>query len=216
LVDREVYLIQGIDTTTTLTDANGDYGFSDVEPGDYTVAADTSGLPVFGRYEPAGEQAVSVGANEDEIVDFAYRRAEIGVSTTADATTVSTGGSVTISLELDVSEIPLPLTAITGSVAWPSAVMDYVEGSETGVVWDQMIANETPTGTLNFVGISVIGVSGDQVLALTFDLVAVSVGGAEFDPTLTQLAAIDPATGNTVDLLAVATLIESRVTVNVE
>jgi hypothetical protein len=149
-------------------------------------------------------------------VDFAYRLAEVTVRTLASQTTVSVSTTVTISLELDVSEIPVPIAGLVGEITWPAAVADYTEGSEAGAVWDILVVNEDPTGTLKFSAVSVMGVSGDVVLALTFDVVATAVGGAEFDPLLTELSAIDPDTGASIDVLAVVTLVEERVTVTVQ
>ncbi len=217
LPNREVLLIQDADTTSTLTDANGDYSFGDLQPGDYTVVADTTGLTLFGQYEPSQEQAVTVGPGEDVTgIDFAYRPAQITVRTLASATSVSVNDPVTISLELDVTEIPLPLASMVGDVTWPAAVADYTEGSEAGDVWDIIVVNEDPTGTLKFSAVSTSGVSGDVVLALTFEVVATAAGSAEFAPTLTELTAIDPDTGASIDLLPITTLIEERVTVTVQ
>jgi hypothetical protein len=217
LPDREVLLIVDLDTTRTLTDANGDYTFSDVPPQDYTVVADTTGLTLFGQFVPGREQNVTVGPAEDVTgVDFGYRLAVVTVRTLASQTPVSVSTTVTISLELDVSEIPVPIAGLVGQITWPAALADYTEDSEAGAVWDILVVNEDPAGTLRFSAVSIMGVSGDVLLALTFDVVATAVGGAEFDPLLTEISAIDPDTGASIDVLAVVTLVEERVTVTVQ
>jgi hypothetical protein len=217
LPDREVLLISNGDTIYTLSDANGDYTFSDVEVGNYTVAADTAGLELFGRYEPGRERSLTVGPGEDVTgVDFGYRLAQITVRTLASATPVSVGTAVTISLELDVTEIPLPLASLVGAITWPAAVADYTEGSETGAAWDLIVVNEDPTGTLRLTAVSAAGVGDDVVLALVFEVVATAVGSAEFNPTLTELTAIDPDTGQLTDLLAITTLVEEPASVTVQ
>lgn len=217
LVGREILLIQGADTTSTVTDGNGDYSFTDVEPGDYEVVADTSGLTLFGRFEPGQGQAVTVGPGEDLAnTDFAYRLAQITVRTLVTATPVSTGTADTISLELDVSEIPLPIASLGGDITWDAAVADFTEGSEAGAVWDIVVVNEDPTGTLKFSAISAAGAGDDVLLALMFEVTATGIGSSEFDPTLTELTAIDPDTGTSIDLLPITTLVEERATVTVQ
>jgi hypothetical protein len=217
LPDREVLLIVGQDTTRTQTDANGDYAFSDVTPQDYTVVADTAGLELFGDYVPGREQNVTVGPGQDVTgVDFGYRLAVVTVRTLASQTPVTVGTTVTISLELDVSEIPVPIAGLVGEITWSAATADFTEGSEAGAVWDILVVNEDPTGTLKFSAVSIMGVGGDVLLALTFDVVATAVGGAEFDPLLTEISGIDPDTGASIDVLAVVTLVEELVTVTVQ
>lgn len=217
LVGREILLIQGIDTTSTTTDANGGYAFADVEPGDYTVQADTAGLTLFGRFEPGQEQAVTVGPGEHLAgIDFAYRLARITVRTLVAATPVSTGTADTISLELDVSEIPLPIASLGGDITWDAAVAEFTEGSEAGAVWDIVVVNEDPTGTLKFSAISAAGAGNDVLLALMFEVTAAGTGSSEFDPTLSELTAIDPDTGTSIDLLPITTLVEERATVTVQ
>jgi hypothetical protein len=216
LADREVLLIIDADTTFTLTDANGDYTFSDVQIGDYKVVADTAGLELFGQFVPSREQNITLDPGEDLTgIDFGYRLAQITVRTLASAATVTVGTAVTISLELDVTEIPVPIASLGGDVSWPAAVADYTEGSEAGAVWDIIVVNEDPVGTLKFSAISATGVGGDVVLALTFEVVATASGSAEFDPTLTELTAITDL-GDVIDLLPITTLIEEHVTVTVQ
>jgi hypothetical protein len=214
---RAMLLIQGADTTSTVTDGNGDYAFTDVEPGDYTVVADTTGLTLFGRFEPGQEQSVTVGPGEDVAgIDFSYRMARITVRTLVTTTPFSTGTADTISLELDVSEIPLPIASLGGDITWDAAVADFTEGSEAGAVWDIVVVNEDPAGTLKFSAISAAGVADDTLLALTFEITATGVGSTELDPTLTELTAIDPDTGTSIDLLPITTLVEERATVTVQ
>jgi hypothetical protein len=216
LADREVLLITNSDTTSTLTDANGDYTFSDVQAADYKVVADTAGLELFGQFIPGQEQNVTVVPGEDVTgIDFGYRLAQITVRTLASATSISVGTAVTVSLELDVTEIPLPIASLGGDVSWPAAVADYTEGSEAGAVWDIIVVNEEPAGTLKFSAISATGVGGDVLIALTFEVKATASGSAEFDPTLTELTAITDV-GESINLLPITTLIEEHVTVTVQ
>ncbi len=217
LVGLEIHLIAIDDTTTTTTDSNGDYQFVDVAVGAYTVAADAAGVIPFGQFLPSREQAITVGRGEDVTdIDFSYQRAQIEVRTLADASSVSVGSTVTITLELDLSAIPLPASTLTGTVSWNAAVADYTEGSASGAVWDQLEVNESPLGTLAFAAISVNGVGDAVVVALTYDVVAISGGPAEFDPVLQELSVIDPGTGGAVDLLSITTVVETRASVTVQ
>jgi hypothetical protein len=100
-------------------------------------------------------------------------------------------------------------------VSWPAAVADYTEGSEAGAVWDIIVVNEDPAGTLKFSAISATGVGGDVLIALTFEVKATASGSAEFDPTLTELTAITDV-GESINLLPITTLIEEHVTVTVQ
>jgi hypothetical protein len=217
LVGLEIYLIANGDTTTTTTDSNGDYEFTRVLVGSYTVAADTTGLEPFGQFTPSREQAITVGQGEDVTgIDFGYQRAQIEVRTLADISSVSVGATVTITLELDLSAIPLPASTLTGTVGWDAAVADYAEGSASGGVWDQLEVNESPAGTLGFAAISANGVGDAVLIALTYEVVATATGTTEFDPVLQELSVIDPATGEAVDLLSITTVIEIRAGVSVQ
>jgi hypothetical protein len=217
LVGLEIHLIANGDTTTTTTDSNGDYEFVEVAVGPYTVAADAAGVIPFGQFAPSREQAITVGRGEDVTgIDFSYQRAQIEVRTLADNSSVSIGATVTITLELDLSAIPLPASTLTGAVSWNSAVADYTEGSAAGAVWDELVVNESPTGTLGFAAISVNGVGDAVVVALTYEVVAIATGTAEFDPILEELSVIDPATGGAVDLLPITTVVETRASVTVQ
>ncbi len=78
---------------TTTSDANGDYIFDDVPPGDYTVAVDTSTLPT-GLTNQTGDpdstldsqSTITLNAGEDiDIVDFGYNYS------TTDETDTNTG-----------------------------------------------------------------------------------------------------------------------------
>ncbi len=217
LVGLDIHLIANGDTTTTTTDFNGDYEFTRVLVGSYTVAADTTGLEPFGQFTPSGERAITVAQGEDVTgIDFGYQRAQIEVRTLADASSVSVGATVTVTLELDLSAIPLPASTLTGTIGWDAAVADYTEASETGAVWDQLIVNESPAGTLGFAAVSANGVGDDVVVALTFEVVATATGTTEFDPVLQELTVIDPTTGAAVDLLSITTVVETRASVSVQ
>jgi hypothetical protein len=216
LVGLDIHLIANGDTTTTTTDSNGDYEFTRVLVGSYIVAADEDGVIPFGQFTPSREQAITVGQGEDVTVDFGYQRAQIEVRTLADVSNVSIGATVTVTLELDLSAIPLPASTLTGTVGWDAAVADYTEGSETGAVWDQLVVNESPAGTLRFAAISANGVGDAVVIALTYEVVATATGTTEFDPVLEELSVIDPATGEAVDLLSITTVVEARASVSVQ
>jgi hypothetical protein len=96
LVGLVVHLIANGDTTTTTTDANGDYEFVDVAVGAYTVAADAESVIPFGQFAPSREQAITVGRGEDVTgIDFSYQRAQIEIRTLADNTNVSVDATVT-------------------------------------------------------------------------------------------------------------------------
>jgi hypothetical protein len=217
LVGLEIHLIANGDTTTTTTDSNGDYEFTEVAVGAYTVAADAGVVIPFGQFTPSREQAITVGRGEDVTgIDFGYQRAQIEVRTLADNSNVSIGTTVTITLELDLSAIPLPASTLTGAISWNAALADYTEGSEAGAVWDQFVVNESPAGTLGFAAISVNGVGDAVVVALTYEVVATATGTTEFDPALQELSVIDPATGAAVDLLSITTVVETRASVTVQ
>lgn len=217
LADRRIALMESGDTiAVTRTDANGDYSFGDVEVGDYAVAADSTGLEPFGRFVDGREQPLTVESEQDVTADFEYRLARIVVRTAADAISISMGTPVSLSLELDLSEIPLPLATLGGTISWSATVADFTENSETGGVWDQLLVNEDPVGTLNVAAVSANGVGGEVVVALGFEVLTTASGSAEFDPALSELAVIDPAIGTTVDLLAITTQVEERVRVDVQ
>lgn len=217
LVGLQVHLIANGDTTTTTTDSNGDYEFVEVAVGAYTVAADAESVFPFGQFLPSREQGLTVGRGEDVTgIDFSYQRAQIEVRTLADISTVSIGATVTITLELDLSAIPLPASTLTGTIGWNAALADYTEASAAGTVWDQVEVNESPTGTLGFAAISVNGVGDPVVLALTYELVATAMGTTEFDPILEELSVIDPATGAAVELVSITTIVETRASVSVQ
>lgn len=217
LVGLDIHLIADGDTTTASTDSNGDYEFPRVLVGSYIVAADESGVIPFGQFAPSREQAITVGRGEDVTgVDFSYQRAQIEVRTLASASNVSVGATVTITLELDLSAIPLRASTLTGAIGWDAALADYTEGSEAGAVWDQLVVNESPAGTLGFAAISANGVGDAVVIALTYDVEATATGTTEFDPALQELSVIDPATGAAVDLLSITTVVETRASVSVQ
>ncbi len=217
LVGLVVHLIANGDTTTTTTDANGDYEFVDVAVGAYTVAADAESVIPFGQFAPSREQAITVGRGEDVTgIDFSYQRAQIEIRTLADNTNVSVGATVTVTLELDLSAIPLPASTLTGAISWNATVADYTEDSAAGAAWDQLVVNESPTGTLGFAAVSLNGVGDAVVVALTYEVVALATGMAEFDPVLEELSVIDPATGGAVDLVSITTVVETRASVNVQ
>lgn len=134
------------------------------------------------------------------------------VRTLADPTSLGVGATSALTLQLDVTQISEPLTSMVGHVTWSASILGY-QNDASGGIWDLVIDNEDPAGTLQFSAVSAEGVEGDVLDALTFTLSGLAEGCTDVVPTLTELSAIDPVTFDSIDLLQRAIIMTESVTV---
>ncbi|MGD2215563.1 MAG: Ig-like domain-containing protein [Gemmatimonadales bacterium] len=187
----------------TVTWSSSDPSIADVDPstgelsgvaeGTCTVCASSSG--------PEADGCVTVTV-----------KPVVYVRTLADPENPAVGATSGITLELDVTQISEPLISMVGDVTWDASLLDYLDDA-SGSIWDLLVANEDPPGTLAFSAASALGVSGDVLSALTFTVEALAQNCTDLMPTLTELAAIDPVTFETIDLLQRAIIITEPVNV---
>ncbi len=207
-----------------VTDALGNYDFSDVPVGTHSVSVMSEDLPPFGSFVVSGEQQVTItGGLVADGVDFGFRVAEVGVRTIASVSSAGVGEEVEITVELDLTEIPLPMSGISGTIEWPTAVAGLVPGSAmAGDVWNDtpsatFLSNESPPGRLRFVGVSpVTGLVDDVFTVMTFRVTTVAAGSANFTPNLAELNVFDADTGVSTPLLDIAILQTTTATVVVQ
>ncbi len=209
--------------TEVVTDVLGNYEFSDVPVGTHSVSVMSEDLPPFGSFVVSGEQQVTItGGLVAEGVDFGFRVAEVEVRTMASVSSAGVGAEVEITVELDLTEIPLPMSGINGTIEWPTAVTGVVSGNTTeGDVWNQtggsFLTNESPPGTLLFVGVSPsTGIVDDVFTMMTFRVTTVAAGSANFTPNLVELNVFDPDTGASTPLLDIVILRTTTATVTVQ
>ena len=195
----------------TVTNATGDYEFAVVPAGVHDVSVEN--LPTFGSLVVSGAQQVTVtGALDVNQVDFAFRVTEVQVRTIASVSSADVAAEVEITVELDLSEVPLPMSGINGTIEWPTAIAEFVRDSDTaGNVWSQggasFLTNQSPPGTLLFVGVSPnTGIEDDVFTVMTFRVMAVAAGSADFSPTVAELEMFDPGTGTSTKLLDIVFL----------
>jgi hypothetical protein len=155
--------------------------------------------------------ASSSGPEADGCVAVTVKPAVV-VRTLAAPEGPAVGGTSDITLQLDVTQIPEPVTSAVGDVTWSASLLDYRDDA-AGTIWDLFLSNETPAGTLKFSGVSASGLTGDVLTALTFSVEGLATGCTQLVPTLTELKAIDPVTFEAIDLLARALIITEPVTV---
>ena len=206
-----------------VTDAKGSYDFSDVPVGTHIISVVSEDLPAFGSFVVSGEQQVTItGGLVADDVDFAFRAAEVEVRTIASVSSTGVGAEVEITVELDLTEIPLPMSGINGTIEWPTAVAGLIPGSATGGdVWNEtggsFLTNESSPGTLLFVGVSpTTGIVDDVFILMTFRVTTVAAGSADFAPNLAELEVFDPNTGASTKLLDIVFLRTTTATVTVQ
>lgn len=203
-----------------VTNPSGDYEFVDVPVGTHDVSVED--LPPFGSLVVSGAQQITIaGGQAVDEVDFAFQAAEVEIRTIADMSDVGVGTEVEITVELDLTEIPLPLSGVSGTIDWRTASTEFVSGSATeGDVWGDtggsFLTNESPLGTLQFVGVSpTTGIVDDVFVVMTFRVTMVGADSAPFTPNLEELDVFDPDTGVSTPLLDIVILrvTTARVTV---
>jgi len=209
--------------TEVVTDALGNYEFSDVPVGTHSVSVMSEDLPPFGSFVVSGEQQVTItGGLVAEGVDFGFRVAEVEVRTIASVSSAGVGAEVEITVELNLTEIPLPMSGINGTIEWPTAVTGVTTGNTTeGDVWNQtggsFLTNESPPGTLLFVGVSPsTGIVDDVFIMMTFRVTTVAAGSASFTANLVELNVFEPDTGASTPLLGIVILRTMTATVTVQ
>lgn len=187
----------------TVTCSTSDTEFVSVDPGSCELTGLAEGT--------ATVCASSPGPEVDGCVTVAVKPV-IHVRTLADPTNPPVASAATITLQVDVTQIPEPLTSMVGNVTWDAALLDYQDDA-AGAIWDLVLANEDPAGTLQLSAVSAAGVEGDVLDALTFTVNGLAEGCTDLMPTLSELSAIDPATFDTIDLQARAILMAESATV---
>ena len=208
--------------TETVTNASGDYGFVDIPVGVHDVSVVSGDVAPFGSFVVSEQQVTIGGGLAAGKVDFAFQAAEVEIRTIADMSDVGVGTEVEITVELDLTEIPLPLSGVSGRIEWLTAVTGLVSGSATGGdVWNDtggsFLTNESPPGTLQFAGVSpTTGIVDDVFTVMTFRVTTVAAGSSSFTPNLEELDVFDPNTGVSTPLLDIVILRTTTVTVTVQ
>lgn len=153
----------------------------------------------------------SSGPESDGCVSVAVKPI-IYVRTLGDPTSIAVDATSTITLQLDLTQISQPLVFMGGDVTWDPSRLDYLD-DVAGSIWDLVVPNEDPLGTLKFSAISAAGVSGNAVSTLTFSVQGMTAGCTDLVPTLVEFTAIDAVTYNPIDLLQRAIILTESVTV---
>jgi hypothetical protein len=216
--DITVSLDDGSTTVTAQTDGSGNYQFTNLVAADYTLSVDAGDFPPFGAFTTSDSRVVTVRGGEDVIGEnFGYRVATVEARMSASPDPVTAGAEIDVTLELVISDVPLDLAGVNGSVTWGSTTGQFVFGSDDGTVWDgNFLTNNSAPGSLQFVGISPTGIPGTSVVVMTFRVTTTTTGQITFTPTVGALEAIDGGTGTTTALLGLVLLSDSPATVTVQ
>lgn len=204
-----VSLIDAANNTTTVqTDASGNYSFTSVVAGTYTLEVQASEFPTVGQFVTPSSRAITVrGGQNLTAQDFEYQVPEVIVRTTPDVTTTGVGTEVTVTVEVELTVVTndisgMDYSGVAGTITWPAGVATYVPGSESGTVWaGNFLTNNDAAGSLRFVGVAPTGVTGNPIVVLTFRVSAAALGQATITPTLSELELLDSTTGQTTPLL---------------
>ncbi len=203
-----VSLIDAANNTTTVqTDASGNYSFTSVVAGTYTLEVQASEFPTVGQFVTPSSRAITVRGGQNLTADFKYQVPEVIVRTTPDVTTTGVGTEVTVTVEVELTVVTndisgMDYSGVAGTITWPAGVATYVPGSESGTVWaGNFLTNNDAAGSLRFVAVAPTGVTGNPIVVLTFRVSAAALGQATITPTLSELELLDSTSGQTTPLL---------------
>jgi hypothetical protein len=216
--DVTVNLDDGTTTVSVQTDASGNYQFTDLAAADCTVEVELADFPPFGVFTTSDSRVITVRGGEDVTgEDFGYRVAEVEARVSASPDPVPVGSEIDVTLELVITDVPLDLAGVDGSMTWGSTVGQFVTGSDDGAVWEgNFLTNNDAPGALQFVGISLNGIPGTSVVVMTFRVATTTTGQVTFTPSVDGLVVIDGGTGATTALLGLVLYSDSPAVVTVQ
>ena len=201
--NKSVTLIGPTNATDT-TLPNGRFNFRNVADGSYTVSLDPSEFSPFAVFTTPSTIGVEI-VDGQSISNLNFRVTEptAFLDLQVNDSSVTVGDTITASVVVTMSDSPLTLGGIDGSIRLGgSAGATLVSGSVSGPVWSSgLTTNESPAGTLNFAGANVDGIPEGAVEVLTFRVSFDASGQLDFRPFLDGLELVDPVVGQTYDLI---------------